>query len=116
VLQKINALPEVKEWFITAKKSEPDIIIGTPNSTSKYYTFQVGLSNLDMFRTNYWLYIDPTTFEIFYWDELSDSDHPVITLKQWRYWRTKPGFNRLHIFKHRKLVVLEDDKTKGSHP
>lgn len=108
VLAKVNDLPEIKEWLKTAKYSKPDILMNDPDSKSKYYSFQVGLNNLDMFRTNYWLYVDPKNLEIYYWDQLNIMDNQMITLEQWRHWRTKPGFQKQHIYKNNKLVTIKD--------
>ena len=106
ILAKVRALPEVKEWFVTAKKSKPALEIGKPTMERKYYSVQVGISNMDIFRTNYRLFVDPKTYKIYYWDQL-DSANSNITLQQWRYWRTKPGFNKMHYYnKAGKLVVL----------
>jgi len=120
IISKIRALPEIKEWYRVAKKSKPDLIINDPDPSStssitKYnYSIQVGLSNLDMFRTSYYLYIDPKTFKIYYWDQLDDADDPIITLQQWRYWRKRPEFDKPHKWSNGKLVVLKDDTKKSS--
>ena len=105
ILAKVHALPEVKEWFKTAKKSKPALEIGEPTLQRKFYSIQVGISNMDMFRTSYYLFVDPKTYKIYFWDQL-DSANSNITLKQWRYWRTKPGWNEMHYYKAGKLVVL----------
>ena len=69
VIAKIRELPEVKSFFEAAKKSNPDIMINPPDKTYNYcYAMQIGLNNLDMFRTNYWLLIHPKTFKIYYRD------------------------------------------------
>jgi hypothetical protein len=116
ILTKIYALPEVKEWFETAKKSKPELIVGEPDpqsksSQSKYYSVQVGIGNFDMFRTNWWLYVDPKTYKIYYWDQ-SDTANSLITLQQWRYWRNKPGFNSMHYYKAGKMMVLYEGNSK----
>ncbi|MDB5157711.1 MAG: hypothetical protein JWR50_2418 [Mucilaginibacter sp.] len=105
ILEHVHALPEVKEWFITAKRSKPGLILNQPGSRSKYYSVQVGISNNDMFRTNYYLFIDPKNFSIYFWDEL-DTASSLITLQQWRHWRNNPGFNKMHKYKNGKLVIL----------
>jgi hypothetical protein len=106
LLAKVHSLPEVKEWFKTVKKSKPELVLNEPNAGSRYYGVQVGISNLGMFRTIYWLYINPKTFKIYYWDQL-DSANSKVTLQQWRYWRGKPGWNKMHYYKAGKLVVLD---------
>ena len=107
MIAKLRVLPEIKEWFKTAKKSDPDLLIKEPDSTQKYYMIQVGLSNLDMFRTNYYLYVDPQTLQIYFWDEMVDHGHDILTLKQWRYWRTKPGWHEMHYYKNGKLLIVK---------
>ena len=107
ILMKVNALPEIMEWLTTAKKSKADLMINEPDHKSRYYSIQVGLGNLSMFRTNYWLFIDPKTFQIYYWDQLNRSAYQNITLQQWRYWRTKPGWQKPHIYKKGKLIVVK---------
>lgn len=107
ILKRVRALPEVKEWFRTARKSKPDLILNEPDAKNKYYSIQVGISNLDMFRTSYYLYVDPKTFKIYYWDELDETGNGIITLQQWRHWRTNPGFQKRHIYKDGELVVLK---------
>lgn len=107
ILHKVRTLPEVKEWFITAKKSKPALLLNEPDKDSKYYSVQVGISNMDMFRTNYYLYVDPKTLEIYFLDTFDDDPATaIITLKQWRYWRTKPGWNDLHYYKNGKLLPV----------
>ena len=106
LLAKVHSLPEIKEWFKTAKKSKPELVLNEPNAGSKYYGVQVGISSLGMFRTNYWLYIDPKTYKIYFWDQL-DSANSKITLQQWRYWRNKLGWNKMHYYKAGKLIVLD---------
>jgi len=113
-LAKVRALPEVKEWFKTAKRSKPDIEINLPDSTQKYYWFQIGISNFDLFRTSYHLFVDPKTFTIYYNDDMDDSGGKLITVKRWRLWRSKPGFFEIHTWKAGKLVVLKDDQKKSS--
>jgi hypothetical protein len=115
VIEKIRALPEVKDFFKLVQKDKPDFIINPPNATyNNCYGMQIGIDYGDSFRTHFWLMINPKTMDIYYWDILQSDQ--FITLQQWRYWRTKPGFKKPHLFKHGKLVVLKDDKTKGGHP
>jgi hypothetical protein len=105
ILHKVRALPEVKEWFATAKKSKPALLLNEPDKDSKYYSVQVGISNMDMFRTAYYLYIDPKKLKIYFWDQL-DTANSNITLQQWRYWRTKPGWKEMHYYKGGKMILL----------
>jgi hypothetical protein len=108
VLDKVYALWEVKSFLLKTPKSyKPTLMIAAePNPASKYYWVKVGISNFDIFRTNYNFYVNPKTFEIFYWDQLCDSENCNITLQQWRHWRNTPGFNKMHTYKQGKLVVL----------
>ncbi len=108
IIAKVRALPEVKEWFKTAKRSDPDIEINLPDSSRKDYWFQIGIGNFDMFRTNYHLFVNPKTLAIYYNDDMDTSGGKLIPLKQWRFWRSKPGFFKIHAWKNGKLVVLKD--------
>jgi len=105
ILEHVHALPEVKDWFITAKRSKPGLILNEPNLKSKYYSVQVGIGNNGMFRTSYYLYVDPKNFSIYYWDQL-DTANSLITLQQWRHWRSNPGFRKIHEYRNGKLVIL----------
>lgn len=110
ILEKVNALPEVKAFFLhTPKSYKPALMIaGEPNSNSKYYWVKMGISNFDMFRTTKSFVVDPKTFKIRYMDTMCDSGNCIITLQQWRRWRKTSGWNKMHIYKHGKLVVLKD--------
>ena len=108
IITKIKALPEIREWFETAKKAKPDLLINVPDSPSEDYSVQVGLNNMDTFRTNYYLFINPRTFRIYFLDNLDESLGKSITLKQWRRWRSNPGFRELHKWVNGKLVVLKN--------
>lgn len=107
MMARIRALPEVQEFFRGCPKSyKPALIIeAEPDLKSRFYWIKVGMSNFDMFRTNFNFYIDPGTNKIYYWDQLNEMDNPIITLTQWRYWRTKPGFKKPHVYKNGKLIV-----------
>ena len=114
VIAKIRALPEVKSFFEAAKKSNPDIMINPPDKTYNYcYAMQVGLDNLEMFRTNYWLLIHPKTFKIYFWDFFSEGND-YISLKAWRRYRNKSIFYKPHIWVNDKLVVIKE-KPKKKH-
>lgn len=108
-IARVRALPEVKAFLLeTPKSNKPTVMLaGEAGSTAKYYWVKVGISNFDMFRTTYDFYVDPKTAKIYYWDQLCD-DAPMylISLQQWRYWRKIPGWQKLHSYKHGKLVVL----------
>lgn len=106
ILDQVRKLPEIKSFFHNTPKSyKPAIIIaGEPDSVSKYYWVKVGISNFDMFRTNFNFYIDPKTFEIRYLDELCNSGKCMITLQQWRHWRKTTGWKYPHTYRAGKLL------------
>lgn len=108
IIAKIKTLPEIKEWYETAKQSDPDLLINIPDSPSEDYSVQVGLNNMGIFRTNYYLFINPRTFRIYFLDNLDESLGKSITLEQWRRWRSDPGFRELHKWVNGKLVVLKN--------
>jgi len=108
IIAKIKALPEIKEWYKTTKKSDPDLLINIPDSPSENYRIQVGISNLNQFRTSYHLSINPKNLQVYYEDFFDESGDKSITLAQWRHWRSNPGFNKPHKWVNGKLVVLKD--------
>jgi len=114
VILKIKNLPEIKEWLSKAKHLNTDILINKPDLTNKYYSFQVGINDLNMFRTNYWLSVDPKSLKVYYVDFMDSSGYKSIPLQQWRHWRNNPGFQKAHFIKDGKLAVLKDDKYKNS--
>ena len=110
ILAKIHALPEIKAHLKINKAMYPDLIFNIPDSPTDYYSIQVGIGD-DMFRTSYYLYINPKTLTIYYSDFFDESGSKLITLKQWRYWRGKPEFEYdLHTWKQGKLIVLKPKK------
>jgi hypothetical protein len=113
VIAKIRALPEVKDFYKYVQRNKPDFIINPPDSSNNCYAMQIGIDYGDIFRTHFWLLIDPKTFQVYY-EDFDDDGIDIITLQQWRYWRTKPGYQKPHIYKDGKLVVLKDDKKKSS--
>lgn len=110
ILVKIKALPEIKEWLAAHKKSHADLIFNIPDSPFEDYSIQIGIGE-DMFRTSYWLYINPKTYAIYFNDFFDESGSKAIPLEQWRYWRNKPGFFDLHKWQHGKLIILKVGKT-----
>jgi len=103
IIAKIRALPEVKEFFNYVKKDKPDFIINPPDSAfNNCYAMQVGIDYGDIFRTHFWLLIDPKTFQVYY-EDFDDSGMETITLQEWRYWRKRPEFKG-------KLVVVKTKK------
>ena len=110
ILAKVLALPEIKWHLKTNKGEHPDLVFNLPDSLNEYYSVQVGIGD-DMFRTSYYLYIDPKTLAIYYNDFFDESGSKWITLKQWRYWRGKPEFEYdVHTWKHGKLIVVKTKK------
>jgi len=108
VLAKLKELPEIKEHYASRKNPKPDIIMGEPDSQSKYYRFQVGFDYGDRFGTNYFLSIDPKTLQVYFDDFSDESGDKSIMLEQWRRWRVNPGFNKPHKWVNGKLVSLKD--------
>ncbi|MET3979350.1 hypothetical protein ABIB62_001936 [Mucilaginibacter sp. UYP25] len=110
ILSKVAALPEVRSFMKTARASKPQLMMeGTPGRDSKHYWVKVGLSNLDMFRTQYDFHVDPKTSEIFFLDRMVKEGPTAITLKQWReYYRSEAFNNKMHTYKKGKLVVVND--------
>ena len=110
VFAKLKALPEIQEFYTyKIKGGKPDIVINPPDTFSKYYRFQVGVDYPNIFRTNYWLSIDPKTYKIYYWDFLDTADRDI-SLQQWRRWRNDPGFQDNHTWKNGKLMVIKYKK------
>src|SRR5580698_7076906 len=66
IIGKIRNLPEVKDFYNYVKKDNPDFIINPPVPTyNNCYAMQVGIDYGDIFRTNFWLLINPHTFQIY---------------------------------------------------
>ncbi len=118
VIAKLKALPEIVQHYEQKSQGKRDVMINTPDANTKEYSFQVGTNFGDRFSTNYYLYIDPKTFKIYFLDYMDESLGKSITLEQWRYWRNKPGFHDIHKWVDGKLVVLKEKKhvpKKSSH-
>src|SRR6185437_3424978 len=110
IIAKIRALPEVKDFFDYVKKDKPDFIINPPDPAfNNRYAMQVGIDYGDVFRTHFWLLIDPKTFQIYY-EDFDDSGMEAITLQEWRYWRKRPEFDKPHKWVNGKLVVVKIKK------
>jgi hypothetical protein len=110
VIAKLKALPEIVQHYAAKGESNRDVIVNTPDADNREYSFQVGTDFTDRFSTNYYLYIDPKTYQVFYLDFLDESGGKSITLEQWRYWRNKPEFNENHKWVNGKIVVLKYKK------
>lgn len=106
-LKRVRSLYEVKDFFAgTPKSYKPILIIDTePYPGFKYYWIKMGISNFDMLRTTENFYVAQQTGKIYVWDQL-DTANSYIPLKQWRYWRSKAAFHKLHCYKAGKLVAL----------
>ncbi|MGZ3750130.1 MAG: hypothetical protein ACXVJG_06670 [Mucilaginibacter sp.] len=107
VIAKLKALPEIKEFYAYVKRGKPDIMINPPDKSQNDYRFQVGISYPDIFRTHFWIWIDPKSLQVYYEDYLDESGSETITLQRWRHWRSKPEFNDLHKWANGKLVVIK---------
>jgi hypothetical protein len=106
VLDKVNALWEVKAYMQKYAGKHPALLLkDNPDSSFNYYTVKLGLNSDDMFHYECTFFVDPKTYQVYYWDALNDSNKGI-TLQQWRHWRNAPGFNKMHTYKHGKLVVL----------
>lgn len=118
VISKLKSLSEIKDLYARrpGKDYKFDIIVGLPDSQQKNYRFQVGTNHADRFATNYWLSIDPKTLQVYY-EDFNDEGIQDITLQQWRYWRNKPEFTKVHKWVNGKLIVLNKKyvKRKSSH-
>jgi hypothetical protein len=110
-LAKIRALPEVKAFMKSARKSQPMLMIEQdPDSTNKYYCIAEGVGNFNMFRTTIDYFVDPKTGRIYLNDVMDNSTDDlwhIISLQQARYWRKDPRFHKWHIIKGNKLIVLD---------
>jgi len=110
IIAKIRGLPEVKDFFKYVKKDKPDFIINPPGSTdNNCYAMQVGIDYGDVFRTFFWLLINPKTFRVYYQD-FDDEGMETITLEEWRYWRKRPEYDKPHKWVKGKLVVVKGSK------
>jgi hypothetical protein len=109
VFKTVHALPEVKEFLITAKHSNPVAVINGPNTAWRnYWEVQVGTDNADMLRTNFHLFVDPKTLKVYYLDNYDNGDgldFKLITLQQWRKWRATKAWQKMHKYKNGQLVV-----------
>ena len=107
LINKIKRLPEVRNWLENTKAAKGDVMVGTPDAASKYYSFQIGLGNMGMFKTNYYLYAEPKKQKIYFLDQLDTSGSKMISLKDWRHWRKNPNFHKPHFYKAGKLISAE---------
>jgi hypothetical protein len=108
VIAKIRALSEVRDFDNYVQKDKPDFIINPPSPTfNNCYSMQIGIDYGDIFRTHFWLLINPKTFQIYY-EDFDDEGMQTITIQQWRHWRKRPNFNKQHKWVNGKLVVLKD--------
>lgn len=107
VINKLKSLPEIRSRHSSSQEAHADIMIDPPDSSNKYYRFQIGFDYRDRFATNYWLSINPKTLQVYYSD-FDDEGVQDITLEKWRYWRKKPEFQKRHKWVKGKLVVLKD--------
>lgn len=106
VLSIIRTLPEVESFYKTSRNDKPTTIINDkPGAGLKYYWVRVGTSNFDQLRTNFNFLVNPKTFRVYYLDEFTESGTKIITLQQWRLWRTKPAWQKIHNYKNGRLVL-----------
>lgn len=95
VLDKLRSLTEIKDHYKMKGEGKPDIMIDAPDSDFKNYRFQVGFLFPEIFRTYFWLSIDPKTLQVYYID-FDDEGMQDIPIEKWRYWRNRPEFKKLH--------------------
>ncbi|QHS57780.1 hypothetical protein GWR56_20335 [Mucilaginibacter sp. 14171R-50] len=111
IINKVKSLRETKLFFKDASAAKPLIITDDePNPTfNNYWGVQVGISNMDMFRTSFHFYVDPKTLNVYYLDTFTDSGLQLLTLPQWRQWRKKAAWKNLHYYKYSgdKLIFLD---------
>jgi hypothetical protein len=110
ILSKINKLPEVKQYLRKNEAEKAALLLArSPDSSFKYFWIELGVSNFDVFRTADNFYVASDTFRVFYLDMMDDSDDPangLLTLKQWRRWRSDPRFWKMHVFKGGKITLV----------
>lgn len=109
VSKTVNNLPETREFFLTAKNSGPTVYIDGPSDTwNGYWWVKVGVGNFVMLRTTYQLFVDPKTLKVYYLDDYDNGrglDFKLITLQQWRKWRTTKAWHKMHRYKNGNLVT-----------
>jgi len=112
ILKAVRSVPEVQSFFKETPAAYKPMLMfeRQADSTLKYYSVQLGISNFDMFRTTERFCVDPKTFQVYFWDVFADdngfSNSAIISLAKWRYWRTKPEWKKPHTWKAGKLVAL----------
>ncbi|MBE9586749.1 hypothetical protein IM792_20030 [Mucilaginibacter sp. JRF] len=105
---KIEQLPEVKDFLRKTPKEyrpivEPD---GGPTKGDNYYRYSLMTVDDGWIRTSMTFYVEARTMQIYFWD-YNGYDRELVTLKEWRYWRTKPVWEQLHHFVNGKMVPVD---------
>lgn len=106
----VAALPEVKKYLNDNKGLHPLVyFFQGPTATVPYYWVKVGISSGDKFWASHHFFVQPKTYKVFYRDMMVNNIDPknaLLTLEQWRKWRSTPGYQKMHTYKDGKLVVL----------
>jgi hypothetical protein len=113
VLDQVSGLPEVKAYFRehgNLKAKAAVLLYQDIDANSSRYWVKVGINRPDIFVTTYNFFVDPKTFKIYYFDTMDDSDDPdnaILTLRQWRKWRSDSRFKELHIFRKGSIILVK---------
>lgn len=106
----VAALPEVKKYLNENKSLHPLVyFFQGPTTAVPYCWVKVGISSGDKFWASHHFFVQPNTYKVFYRDMMANSIDPknsLLTLEQWRKWRSTPGYQKMHTYKDGKLVVL----------
>ncbi|TFF34947.1 hypothetical protein [Mucilaginibacter psychrotolerans] len=112
IFTTINNLPETQEFLKSAKVSEPEVYVDGPSpSWRNYWWVKVGTGNFGMLRATYQLFVDPKTLHVYYLDDYDNGNglnFKLITLQQWRKWRTTKAWKKTHRYKNGELVTQAD--------
>lgn len=109
VLSRLNRLHEVSGFLKKYKQEKAMLLVQrTPDSTFKYYWVSLGHISADIFRTAIHFYVNPKTFQIYYWDFMDWTGSGLVPLRQWRRLRNDPRFNELHKIKAGKLIPTNE--------
>ncbi|QKJ31699.1 hypothetical protein HQ865_18650 [Mucilaginibacter mali] len=107
----VSALPEVKKYLKDNKELHPLVyFFKGPTTDLPYYWVKVGISSGDKFWPSHHFLIQPKTYKVFYRDMMANSMDPknsIITLEQWRKYRSTPGYQKMHTYKNGKLVLMQ---------
>ena len=111
ILAKVNAIPEVKKYLHEHANISPSVIIARPPIPGfNYYLVKVGMgTDPKKFQATYNFCVTPKTFQVLYLDIMTEDLDPknaVITLEQWRQFRSTIQFQKMHTYHNGKIVVM----------